>query len=159
MLFVDGMAKNPVGTLQFLAQQLNLSPQQIFGAPTQEQIQAHIQERVQQELANAEVQRYEATAPEFYHLAKPMMKMLLENNHASDLKDAYRKAVELTPSIQSVLQNRRTNERMDRKLRAAAAGLNGAPHGVASAVKSNGQAAGSFGDIASDVRAAMQSLL
>jgi hypothetical protein len=107
LTFSDGFARNPVGTLQFLAQQFGIRPEQVFGTgPTQQQLEAHISERVQAELAKAEKQR----------------------------------------------------QRVVQKTKAANASLSGAPHGISSAPTAKRNGKGSFGDIADDVRSAIQSL-
>jgi hypothetical protein len=49
-------------------------------------------------------------------------------------------------------------QRTVQKVRASNASLNGAPYGVGSAPRSNGHAKGTFGDIASDVRNAIDAL-
>jgi hypothetical protein len=106
LTFSDGFARNPLGTLQFLAHQFGIRPEQVVGGPSRQQIEAHIQERVQAELAKAEKQR----------------------------------------------------QRVVQKTKAANASLNGAPHGISSAPTAKRNGKGSFGDVADDVRQAINSL-
>jgi hypothetical protein len=128
-------------------------------APPQQQMDAYAQERIQQALAVAEVQRWEQTAGEHYGLGKDLMRQMLEAGYAKSLDEAYRMAVAQHPAAMSIEKQRHDRARLQSKARAVNASLSGSPHGVSSAVKSNGKGAGSFGDIAEDVRAAMQSLL
>jgi len=164
MTLSDGFAQNPAGTLQFLAQQAGIRPEQIFpgmqSGPSQHQVEAYVQERVAVELAKAEVQRFEQSAPEHYSVVKPLMQQLLANRAATDLNDAYKKAVAQHPAVQSIESKRSASDRRQRQIRASGASLSGAPHGIAPAPVRNGKASGGqFGDVADDVRAAMNSLL
>jgi hypothetical protein len=70
MVVSDGLARNPVGTLAFLAQQFGIRPEHVFpavqSAPSHELIESYVRQRVQTAQAQAEVQRFEAKAPEHY---------------------------------------------------------------------------------------------
>jgi hypothetical protein len=166
LMVSDGLGQNPVGTLQFLAQQFGIGPQQLFpdmqqsAGPSQQQIDAYVQDRVQMAQAQAEVQRFEAAAPEHYSVVKGLMQQLLQRGAASNMQDAYRQACMHHPAVQSIEQQRQVRDRRDRQLRAANASLNGAPHGTLAFTppRSNGRSRGSFGDVADDVRAALHSL-
>jgi hypothetical protein len=162
MVVSDGLSRNPAGTLAFLAQQFGVQPQQVFsnlqGAPSQEQIESYVQQRIDAALAQTEVQRFEAKAPEHYGLVKGLMAQLLQQGAASSMQDAYRQACLHHPAVQSIEQQRRDRDRLEKKMRASGHSLNGAPHGVAATPpRSNGRAT-KFGDVADDVRAAMASL-
>jgi hypothetical protein len=157
----DGFSSNPIGTLQFLAQQAGIGPEQLFpGMHSGQQVEALIAQRVQMALAQAEVQRFEQKAPEFYGLVRSRMGELLQSGAAATMADAYKQAIAQHPAVQSIEQQRQVRERRERQIRAANASLNGAPHGVsATPPRSNGRSSnGKFGDIADDVRAAMASL-
>jgi hypothetical protein len=157
----DGFAVNPVGTLQFMAQQAGIGPEQLFpGMQSGHQVEAVIAQRVQLALAQAEVQRFEQNAPEHYGLVKSVMGQLLQSGAATTMQDAYKLAIAQHPAVRSIESQRRDRERRERQIRAANASLNGAPHGVfATPARSNGKSSGGrFGDIADDVRAAMAAL-
>jgi hypothetical protein len=157
----DGFRANPAGTLNFLATQMGIRPEQIFpGLQSGPQVEAVVEQRVQQRLAEAEVARFEKAAPEHYGLVKGLMSQLLQGGAASTMQDAYRQACQHHPAVQSIEGQRRDRERRDRQIRAASASLSGAPHGVAATPpRSNGKSSGGrFGDIADDVRAAMAAL-
>jgi hypothetical protein len=162
MVVSDGLARNPAGTLAFLSEQFGVQPQQVFpslqGAPSQEQIESYVQQRISTAQAQAEVQRFEAKAPEHYGLVKGLMAQLLQHGAASSMQDDYRQACQHHPAVQSIEQQRRDRDRLEKKMRASGHSLNGAPHGVAATPpRSNGRAT-KFGDVADDVRAAMASL-
>jgi hypothetical protein len=127
-------------------------------APPQQQMDAYAQERVQQALAVAEVQRWEQTAGEHYGLVKDLMRQILEKGYAQDLDSAYKMAVANHPAALSIEKQRRDRERIQSKVRANSASLNGSPYGVASAVKSQ-PANNKHDDIAGDIRAAINSLM
>jgi hypothetical protein len=164
MVVSDGLARNPAGTLAFLAEQFGVAPHQVFSnvqsGPSQEQIEQYVQQRIETALAQTEVQRFESKAPEHYGLVKGLMAQLLQQGAAASMQDAYRQACQHHPAVQSIEQQRQVRERRERQIRAANASLRGAPHGVAATPpRSNGKSsAGRFGDIADDVRAAMASL-
>jgi hypothetical protein len=160
----DGFSQNPVGTLQFLAQSFGIKPEQLFGAaqagPSQEQLQSMIAQERAQAVAQYEVQMFEQNAPEHYSLVRPIMQQLLQSGHANNMQDAYQKAIRHHPGVLSIEQKRQAASRRERQVRATNASLNGAPHGVPAAPARNGKASGGrFGDIADDVRAAMNSLI
>jgi hypothetical protein len=160
----DGFSQNPVGTLQMLAQHFGIKPEQLFSgmtaAPTQDQIEAYAQQYAAVEVAKAEVRHWEKTAGEHYGMVKPLMRQLLANGAATDMDTAYKMAMAQHPAVQSIEAQKRTSQRRERQMRATNASLNGAPHGVPAAAPRNRNAGnGKFGEIADDVRAAMNSLL
>jgi hypothetical protein len=162
LLVSDGMAQNPAGTLAFLSQQFDVGPQQIFpGMQSSQQVETIIAQRVQLALAQAEVQRFEQRAPEHYGLVKSLMGQLLQSGAASSMADAYKLAIAQHPAVQSIEKQRRDRERREQRIRAADASLSGAPHGISETPpRSNGRSSnGKFGDIADDVRAAMNAHL
>jgi hypothetical protein len=163
LLVSDGMATNPSGTLAFLAQQFGVAPHQVFSnmqsGPSQDQIEQYVQQRIENALAQTEVQRFESKAPEYYGLVKGLMQQLLQQGAAASMQDAYRQACQHHPAVQSIEQQRQVRERRERQIRAANASLSGAPHGTpATPPRSNSSSHGKFGDVADDVRAAMASL-
>ncbi len=146
-----------LGIANVVLQRGGISPQE-SGGPSQQQIEQYVQQRIATALAQTEVQRFEAKAPEHYGLVKGLMQQLLQSGAASTMQDAYRQACQHHPAVQSIEGQRRDRERLEKKIRASGHSLDGAPHGVAATPpRSNGRAT-KFGDVADDVRAAMASL-
>ena len=176
----DSMERDPAATISFLAQHYGVDinrlsggqqspqqPQQTFQQPN---INEQVKEAVAMQFATITVQEFEQNAPEHYQEVKPLMQILLEKGQASDLQDAYDKAVWANPDIRSkVLEAQRVKEaqelaskqtaKVQQKVKASNASLNGAPHGTPASQPKSTANRGQFGDVADDVRAAMASLM
>jgi len=174
----DSMERDPAGTIAHLARHYGVDltkpsgqqPQQIQPQQQPVNIQEQVSEAVAMQFAKMTVQEFEQNAPEHYQDVKPLMTLLLEKGQASDLQDAYDKAVWMNPDIRTkMLEAQRAKEQQElvakqatkvqQKVKAANASLNGAPHGVPSTAPKPAGAKGQFGDVADDVRAAISSLM
>jgi hypothetical protein len=151
---------NPLGAIQFLMSQAGIRPDQLGGPQiNQENFNSAVRQQAaalaQDMFARWQIQEFERNAPADYSHVKPLMAAAITNGLAQDLHSAYRVVTE--PARRAAGEAAHVN----RKMAAANASLNGAPHGVAATPpRSNGRSSnGKFGDIADDVRAAMASLI
>jgi hypothetical protein len=146
----DWYERDPAGLVAHLMQSARLNPQQ-FGIAAQQQ-QMSPQEAADMEMARQQVRAFEANPPPHYKEVRSMMRGLLEQGVASDMRDAYDRSMAVVRSITSGRGS------VERKMAASNASLHGAPHGSQHApARRNGQSS-QFGDIADDVRAAMSQL-
>lgn len=181
MTLSDSMERNPGATIAHLAQHYGVDLRTLTGGQVQQNPQLQqpqqqqqpdiartVQEQVEMTFARMTVQEFEADPPEHYQEVKPLMQKLLQMGEATDLKDAYDKAVWMRPDLrQQVLDSQKAAEEAKRvqaqqaaaakKKVAANASLNGAPHGTPVTQRSTAQK-GSFGEVTDDVRAAIAQL-
>jgi hypothetical protein len=158
----DAFERAPAATIVRIAQALPPDQQQqlrqAFGqqfTPGQFQtaVQQQAQELAQTWLAQHQLREFERNAPSDYPEVKPVMAAIIQNGLAGDLRSAYEIATRPTSRAAEHAA------RVDRKLKAASASLNGHPHGLSSETPSSRRTGkGSFGDVADDVRAAMSAL-
>lgn len=173
----DSMERDAAGTLANLARHYGVDMARLSGGQHQIQpnqtppvnIEQTVSEAVAMQFAKMTVAEFEQNAPEHYQEVKSLMQILLEKGQATDLQDAYDKAVWANPDIRTkVLEAKRAEEEQKRlatqtakvtqKVKAANASLNGAPHGTPASVPKTAPR-GAFGDVADDVRAAISSLM
>jgi hypothetical protein len=176
------MERDPAGTILHLARSANVDLNRLISGgaqqPPQQQpqqfqppnIQEQVSEAVAMQFAKMTVQEFEQNPPEHYQEVKPLMQILLEKGQASDLQDAYDKALWATPELRTkVLEAQRAEEeqkrlatqqaKVEKKTKAANASLSGAPHGAAAVPPRPAGNRGQFGDVADDVRAAVAGLM
>jgi hypothetical protein len=142
----------PADQQQQLRQALNGGQPNYSPAQFQQAVQQKAQELAQAWLAQHQLREFESRAPAEYDQVKPLMFALLQNGLATDLKSAYDLAMK--PARTATEQA----AKLDRKTKAANASLNGAPHGMAASQPPRSSGKGTFGDVAADVRAAINSL-
>jgi hypothetical protein len=146
LLWSDALARNPAQAITDLANHLRVNIGQ------QQQPQMSAQEAHDMANARAMVQAYEANPPPHYQTVRPIMKSLLEQGVAADLKDAYNKALAAVRSIDG-------RGSVTRKIAATNASLSGAPHGSQNAPARRNGNGSHHSDIVDDVRAAMSQVL
>jgi hypothetical protein len=185
--FSDSYARDPAGLVAHLATVARLRPEQVFPqlfnqqqpqgqqqqpqqqAPQPPQIDALVQEQIGMQFARLETEQF-AADPKHEHFStlRPMMAQLLQAGIATNLQDAYDRALWATPDLREKLLADQKSQaaikvtedqkaRAEKAKRASNASLNGAPHGVAQ-TRPRPHFSNPIQDAAEDVRAAIEQL-
>jgi hypothetical protein len=142
----------PAAEKERLREALNGGQPQHSPAQFEQAVFQKAQELAQTWLSRHQIKEFQEKSPEQYAQYKDIMASLLANGVARDLDDALR--IASRPAREAEQRAARVNS----KIAAANASLNGAPHGVSASPPKNGGGGGKFTDVAADVRAAVAAL-
>jgi len=174
LAFSDSYARDPAGTIAFLAKQAGLQSPQGMVQPQQSIQQPDIARVVQDQLgmvfAQREIEDFKSETAKYPHFEKlrPVMSELLMSGRAENLEAAYKKAMRLDDDLYQQETDRlireRTaktstsaTERFVKAKQATKASLTGAPHGTPAKGPAKSYA-NPHDDAVADVRAAMEQI-